>query len=60
MTCVLCFRDSSHMNAGGPLIQWVYHHQFQEWGSSSGNCFMILIARAYFESIVCPSGLLMS
>ena len=60
MTSVLCFLDSSHMNAGGPLIQCVFHHQFHEWGSWSGNSLMILMACAYFSSIFCPSGLLMS
>ena len=37
MTSVFFFRAKSHRNAGGPLIQWVYHHQVHERVSSSGK-----------------------
>ena len=59
MTSVFFLLAKSHRNAGGPLIQCVYHHQFQERVSSSGNVRMISIARANFASITWPSGLLM-
>ena len=58
MTSVFFFLAKSHRNAGGPLIQWVYHHQVQERVSSSGNVRMMSTARAYFASIFWPSGLL--
>ncbi len=33
MTSVFFFLEKSHRNAGGPLIQWVFHHQVHEWVS---------------------------